>query len=274
MKLIKGEIYYPQKRNNNPVKWLAICAHQDDAEIMAIDGILKGYYSNKNSFALIETTDGAGITQKEKYPNLSIEQIKNLRNKEQKEASEIGKYNSIYLLGYTSDEVKDINNKNIISEYIKIITELKPEIVYTHSILDKHPTHVSVALKVIEAIRNMPTYLQPKKIYGCEVWRSLDWVSDEKKIIFDISKNIKLQKSLLDVYKSQIIDGKEYSKSTIARRIQNSTYAKSHQDDEYKLSTFAIDMTPLINDKSLNIDEYALSFIDDLKNEVLNNFKK
>ena len=35
MKLNKGIIYLPKNRKNQPVKWLCICAHQDDCEIMA-----------------------------------------------------------------------------------------------------------------------------------------------------------------------------------------------------------------------------------------------
>ena len=40
-------------------------------------------------------------------------------------------------------------------EYIKIIEELRPEVIYTHSVLDKHPTHLGVAKKVIEAVRRL-----------------------------------------------------------------------------------------------------------------------
>lgn len=52
MKLNKGLIYYPRSRKSGPVKWLCICAHQDDCEIMAIDGILKGGIIPKNILSL------------------------------------------------------------------------------------------------------------------------------------------------------------------------------------------------------------------------------
>ena len=268
LKLNKGTIYLPNNRNAKPVKWLCICAHQDDCEIMAVDGILKGYYSKNNSFALIETTDGGGSARTGKFKDYSDEEMKAIRIKEQISASEIGKYNSLYMLNYTSKEVKDNNNKQIVDEYIKIIRELKPKVIYTHSILDKHPTHIGVALKVIEALRSLPRDEQPTLVYGCEVWRGLDWIDDQRKIGFNVSRNPRLQKRLLDVFESQIEGGKEYTKASIGRRYQNATYYKSHSVDNYKMVSFAIDLLPLIKNPDLSIKEYALSFVKDLNNSV------
>ena len=268
MNLKKGSIYYPKNRNNQPVKWLCIRAHQDDCEIMAIDGILKGYYSKKYSFALVETADGGGSARTGRFANFTDEEMKVVRVKEQQSASEIGKYNSLYMLNYSSKEVKDPDNNQIVDEYMKIIKELRPQVIYTHSILDKHPTHVGVALKVIKALRSLPKEEQPKLFYGCEVWRGLDWISDEKKIGFDVSRNLKLQKKLLDVFESQIAGGKEYTKASIGRRYQNATYYQSHSVDSYKMVSYAIDMKPLLQNKQLSVKEFALSFVKDLQDEI------
>ncbi|MBP5216231.1 MAG: PIG-L family deacetylase, partial [Bacilli bacterium] len=166
MKLTKGTIYYPKNRKSQPVKWLCVSAHQDDCEIMAIDGILKGYYSRKYSFALIETTDGAGSSRKGEFKDCSDEDMKKIRILEQQQAGEIGKYNAIYMLNYSSQEAKDERNQQIEEDYLEIIRNLKPQIIYTHSILDKHPTHVAVALKLIKALRKLPKEERPKLVYG------------------------------------------------------------------------------------------------------------
>ena len=271
MKLNKGKIYYPKNRNDKPVKWLCICAHQDDCEIMAIDGILKGYYSKKYSFALVETTDGGGSARTGKFKDYTDEEMKAVRVKEQQAASEIGKYNSLYMLNYSSKEVKDKNNEDVGDDYLEIIKELKPQVIYTHSILDKHPTHIGVVLKVIQALRKLPKELQPKLFYGCEVWRGLDWISDDKKIGFDVSRNERLQKKILDVFESQIAGGKAYTKASIGRRYQNATYFQSHSVDSYKMISYAIDLKPLLKNPQLSIKEYALSFVDDLRNEIVAN---
>ena len=195
--------------------------------------------------------------------------MKKVRIEEQKEASEIGRCNSLYLLNYTSKEIKDNNNSEIVDEYIKIIEELRPEVIYTHSVLDKHPTHLGVAKKVIEAVKKLPKEEQPKLFYGCEVWRGLDWISDSDKVGFNISRNEKLQKKLLNAFKSQIEGGKEYTKASIGRRYQNATYYQSHSVDSYKMVSYAISLLPLIQNPQLSIKDFALSFVDDLKKEIL-----
>ena len=268
MKLNKGIVYYPKNRKENPVKYLCICAHQDDCEIMAIDGILKGYYSRKYSFALVETSDGGGSARTGEFKDYTDEMMKEVRIKEQEEASEIGRYHSLYMLNYSSKEIKDKDNKDIEEEYIKIIKELHPQVIYTHSILDKHPTHIGVVLKVISALRRLPKEDQPKVVYGCEVWRGLDWISDDRKIGFDVSRNEKLQKKILNVFKSQIAGGKAYTKASIGRRYQNATYFQSHSVDSYKMISYAIDLTPLMKKANLSIKEFALSFVKDLEKEV------
>ncbi len=268
MKLNKGSIYLPKKRNANPVKYLCICAHQDDCEIMAIHGILKGYYSKKFSFALVETTDGGGSARTGKFKDYTDEEMKAVRIKEQQAAAEIGKYNSLYMLNYTSKEVKDRNNKDIVDDYVSIIKELKPQVIYTHSVLDKHPTHIGVVLKVIQALRSLPKEEQPKLFYGCEVWRGLDWISDDRKIGFDVSRNERLQKKILDVFESQIAGGKAYTKASIGRRYQNATYFQSHSVDSFKMISYGIDLRPLLKNPNLSVKEFALSFVEDLKQEI------
>lgn len=268
MNLTKGIIYLPQNRKEGKVKYLTICAHQDDNEIMAIDGILRGYRSLKYSFACVVTGDGAGSPRTGKYKDYTDEMMKTVRLEEQKKAAEIGRYNSLYFLNYSSNEIKDADNQDIVNDYIEIIKELRPEVIYTHSLLDKHPTHISVAIKVINALRTLGYEYQPKQLYGCEVWRNLDWVSDDKKIVFDVSNNVRLQKKLLSVYESQTLGGKDYANATIGRRYQNATFCETHSVDKAKLVTYAIKMTKLLKEPELPIKKFALSYIDDLYEEI------
>ena len=268
MKLNKAIIYVPKSGKTGPVKYLTICAHQDDNEIMAIDGVMKGYRSRKYSFACVVTADGGGSARTGKFANYTDDMMKEVRIKEQEAAAEIGRYNSLYLLNYSSKEIKDPENEQIINDYLQIIKELKPKVLYTHSILDKHPTHLGVVTKVIKALRLLPKEEQPKVIYGCEVWRDLDWIADKKKVCFDVSHNIALQKKILNVFESQIAGGKSYTNATIGRRYNNATYAQSHSVDKAKLVSYAINMNKLLQDPELPIKKYALTFVDDLYEEI------
>lgn len=47
------------------------------------------------------------------------------------------------------------------------------------------------------------------------------------------------------------------------------TYYQSHSVDSFKMVSYAIDLLPLIKDKKLTVLQYALSFIDDLKIEIV-----
>lgn len=270
MELNKGFIYIPKNANKNKVKYLCIAAHQDDVEIMAYHGILKGWFSKKYSFSAVVTCDGAGSARTGEFKDYTDEMMKKVRIKEQQEASEIGKYHSLYMLNYTSAEVKNKDDDSVINDYINIIKELRPEVIYTHNLLDKHPTHLGVVIKVIKALRKLDKKYHPKKVLGCEVWRDLDWVDDDLKYVLDVSKKPKLAKDILNVYKSQIIGGKRYDLATIGRRYANATYAASHSVDKAKMVNFAIDLTPLINSLNLDIKQYALNYIDKFYQDVKN----
>ena len=149
----------------------------------------------------------------------------------------------------------------------------KPDVVYTHNLADKHQSHVAVALKTIQALRKIPKDFLPKKIYGCEVWRSLDWLIDKDKIMLDVSLNPNLANSLLGVFNSQISGGKRYDNATKGRRIANATFAESHKTDEATEVILAFDLTPLINDINLNISDYILNSINNFKEDILANIK-
>jgi len=70
----------------------------------------------------------------------------------------------------------------------------------------------------IAALREMPADHRPKKVYGCEVWRDLDWMVDSDKVVFAVDGHENIQNSLVGVFDSQIAGGKRYDLATQARR--------------------------------------------------------
>ena len=85
---------------------------------------------------------------------------------------------------------------------------------------------------MIAAIRRCPPAERPEKLYGCEVWRDLDWLTDEDKVVFDVSAHENLQAALLGVFDSQICGGKRYDLATLGRRRAHATYFASHGTDD------------------------------------------
>jgi len=249
---------------------LAIAAHQDDIEIMAYDGILKCFGSDKNWFGAVVVTNGAGSARNGIYADYSDEDMQKVRKVEQKKAAYVGEYSALALLDYTSSQVKSAGSREIIDELKGIIKKAGAEVIYTHNPADKHDTHLGVVTKVIQAIRELPKEQRPKKLYGCEVWRNLDWVMDSQKVVFDVSAHPNLSAALVGVFDSQIAGGKRYDLATTGRRLANATYSASHSVDQSDALSYAIDLTPLIEDDSLSIIEYIRGYIRSFEEDVIN----
>ena len=253
---------------------MAIAAHQDDIELMALHGILECFGLRDKHFTAIITADGAGSPRNGLYKDFSDEEMIRVRIEEQKKAAVVGEYSALVMLGYSSKEIKDPTNSDVIDDYVKIFESTRPEIVYTHNLADKHDTHVAVALKVIRAIRSMPADKRPKKLVSLEVWRGLDWLCDEDKSVFDTSPHPNLAAALLGVFDSQIAGGKRYDAAALGRRLANATFFASHDVDDCDSMSYGLDITELIRDDSLNPAEFINKYIDNFRNEVKNRIER
>ena len=247
---------------------LAIGAHQDDLEIMAIDGILQCFQRQDRWFSGVVVTNGRGSARTGIYGDFTDDQMWVVRNKEQQKAAIVGEYAAQILLDYPSSAVKNGANQQPIEDIIQILQAAHPEIVYTHNLADKHDTHIGVAVKVIEAIRRLPEPDRPRRLYGCEVWRDLDWLLDEDKVAFDCSAQENLQMALVGLFDSQVSGGKRYDLATMGRRRAHATYHASHQTDVTTGLVYAMDLTPLIEDVRLDIAAYTRSFIERFGQDV------
>jgi LmbE family N-acetylglucosaminyl deacetylase len=184
-----------------------------------------------------------------------------VRVKEQFKAAVVGEYSAQVMLDYPSKAVKGGADKRPVEDIVKILRATTPEVVYTHNLADKHDTHVGVTLKVIEAIRSLPADERPTSLYGCEVWRDLDWMVDTDKVAFDCSAHENLQAALLGVFDSQIAGGKRYDLATMGRRRAHATYHASHATDVTQGINFAMDLTPLIDDTERDVADFAQELI-------------
>jgi hypothetical protein len=118
-------------------------------------------------------------------------------------------------------------------------------------------------------LRALPATQRPKRVLGCEVWRDLDWLVDTDKQVLDVSAYPNVAASLVGVFDSQITGGKRYDLATAGRRMANATYHTSHATDKSTALTWAMDLTPLIVDNALSLEDYVAGFIDRLKADVV-----
>jgi len=252
---------------------MGIGAHQDDLEILAIDGILQAYANEANWFTGVVVTDGAGSARTGLYESYSDADMAATRADEQNAAAALGRYSAQIQLGYSSKSLKDAD-ATVIDELRSVFEAASPSILYTHNLWDKHDTHVAVILRVIEALRGLDHAQRPEKLYGVEVWRDLDWVPDDRKIVFDCSERLELQRELLEVFESQIAGGKHYDEAVISRRRAHATYHDPHQVDRLKAATFGVDMTPLIEDDRIDVGEWAARLVERFNDDVANRLDK
>ena len=240
---------------------LCIAAHQDDVEIMALEGILTCYGKSDQWFMAAVVTNGAGSPRSGPYASYSDEQMQAVRRNEQKKAAFVGEYSAVALLDHPSAELKDSSSTKAKNDLRALLAVTRAKVVYTHNLADKHDTHVAVALRTIAALRELLPSQRPEKLYGCEVWRDLDWMVDDEKVVFRLDERENLASALVGVFDSQIAGGKRYDLATLARRRAHATYYQSHAVDSAQMMNFGMDLTPLIVNDKLDPAEYVAGFV-------------
>jgi LmbE family N-acetylglucosaminyl deacetylase len=247
---------------------LAIAAHQDDIEIMAYHGIAECFGRRDRWFTGVVTTNGSGSPRNGIYSDFSDLEMQKVRLIEQRKAAYVGEYACQIQLGYTSAQAKNARETAMVEDLEQILRATKPEFVYLHNPADKHETHIAVVLRSITALRAVRDEVRPKRVYGCEVWRDLDWLIDEDKQILGASERTNIAAALVGVFDSQISGGKRYDLATAGRRLAHATYYASHGTDEESAINFAMDLTALIENPDLGVFDYVGAFIDRFRADV------
>jgi len=253
---------------------LCIGAHQDDTEIMAYHGIAECFGRRDAWFSNVTVTNGAGSPRTGLYGSYTDEEMQKVRKVEQRKAAIVGEYSIQIQLGYSSAAVKNPNDPAVVDDLLSILQGCQPGTVYLHNLADKHDTHVGVALRALSALRRVDPARRPRKVYGCEVWRSLDWLQDNEKQVLPCSLYPNLAASLVGVFDSQVSGGKRYDLATAGRRLANATYFASHETDTETAACYAMDLTPLVEDPARPILPFVLEHIDRFRMNVEERFRK
>ncbi len=267
-----AEIYAPDGKTVpialKRITHLGIGAHQDDLEFMAFHGILECHVSKTKWFGGVTCTNGAGSARSGRFKTFTDEQMRAVRRSEQNQAAKLGRYGAMIQLDYPSSTVKSPTETALKEDLLAIFAATKTQVVYTHNLADKHDTHVGVVITALQAMRELPAANRPQKVLGCEIWRSLDWLPDDKKVLLDVSGHNQFAAKLNGVYESQIAGGKRYDLATLGRRSANATFFESHATDAATQVIFGMDLTPLITDPTRDIADFTLSFINEFRADV------
>lgn len=253
---------------------LCVAAHQDDIEIMAHEGITACYGQMNRHFTGVVVTNGAGSPRTGVYASMTDAEMQGVRREEQRKAAALGRYGLQLQLAHPSADVKKPGNAGVMADLKAIFGGCTPEIVYLHQPADKHDTHIGVLLRCLEALRSLPHERRPKRVVGCEVWRDLDWLLDADKVALDASQQPELADQLLKVFDSQVTGGKRYDSATLGRRLANATFHTSHATDKLQAITWAMDLTPLVQNDSLSPLDFVLNHVERLRSDIANRLKQ
>ncbi len=258
----------PESDALSRITHLGVGAHQDDLEFMAFHGIVECYQNDAKWFGGVTCTNGSGSARSGAYADYTDEQMQGVRREEQDKAASIGEYGAMFHLDHPSSSIKSPDDMTLKEDLLAILQATQPEVVYTHNPCDKHDTHIGVTVAMLQALRELPAEQRPKQVIGCEVWRDLDWLADDEKVVMDVSGHDEFAAKLNACFDSQIAGGKRYDLAVIGRRSANATFFDSHSTDDSNQVIFGIDLTPLIADDSLDIVEYVLGFVQRFEEDV------
>ena len=247
---------------------LCVGAHQDDQEFMAFHGIAACFGRSDRWFTGVVVTDGRGSSRTGIYGDHTDEEIMLVRRAEQRKAAVIGEYACQFQLVHGSAAVKTPPASEVVEDLRAILLAARPEVVYVHNPADKHDTHVACALRTITALRALPPEARPAKVYGCEVWRDLDWMVDEDKQVLRVDMRPNLAVALAGVFDSQLSGGKRYDLAIQGRWRANATMFDSHDVDQAQGLAWAMDLTPLLDDPTASVCEHALAHVDRFRADV------
>jgi len=268
----KGDLYIPDDSKEaaalGRTTHMAVGAHQDDLEIMAYHGISACFASTERWFTGVVATDGAGSARSGIYASYSDDAMQRVRLREQRKAALLGEYAALAQLGWSSAAVKDRAASDVADDLEDLFVSARPDVVYLHNPADKHDTHVALLIRAIDALRRLDEAHRPRHVYGCEVWRDLDWLADDEKVALPVDERPSLATALVALFDSQISGGKRYDLATAGRRLAHATYHESHETDSHAALTYAIDLNPLVEDRTLSIVDFTLGRVDRFRDDV------
>jgi N-acetylglucosamine malate deacetylase 1 len=179
---------------------LIIAAHSDD-EALGCSGTMAKHVAQGDKVHILFMTDGVAS------------RIRSKNNTEERliaaqDAVQILGVSSFTTLNFPDNKMDSIPLLDVVKEVENKITELQPEIIYTHHIGDLNVDHQITHKAVITACRPQPSFYV-KEIYAFEVLSSTEWSTPgvetfSPNVYIDITDYIGIKKQVLEVYSEEM----------------------------------------------------------------------
>jgi len=254
---------------------LGIAAHPDDLELMALHGILHCLEKPDDWFGAVICTGGGGAPETGRYRSEPQGRLKEIRRREQNLAALIGRYSVVIHLDFESRELLGAEGRALLADDIAHITRAShPSVVYTHNPADRHDTHVAVCRAVIRGLRALPHPERPRTVYGCEMWRSLDWLVAMDRLLLPLEGPENIARALAAVHDSQISGGRRYDLAIDGRAISNAILDDPHRLPKYEKAWLAMDLTALLHNDDLDLKDYVATLLENFSKDVISRLER
>ena len=238
------------------VTHVGVGAHADDLELLAFHGIAHCLSTPGCWFAGAVASDGARAPRVGRFAGLGDAELREVRRAEQRAAAERGRYAAVAQLDYSSPAVLS-GDERLVDDLAAFLDATRPRVVYTHDPTDRHATHVATCAAAIAALRRLPDRWRPARVYGCEVWRSLDWLAEGDLVRLDVSGHEETWRALLACFPSQMEGVRPFDAGALARGRANAVFSEARAAGGGGRVWLAMDLTPLVRDETLTLDEFV-----------------
>lgn len=256
------------------VKDVVVGAHPDDAEIMAGPMMLEA----TSPWLTLIVTNGAAThnTLNGEYSQYTPEQLTRLRQMEQRQAADFARVPVIMCKFPTAAMTGDMGTATLQNARITMrgLFGAMPNLtnVYGHNPFDDHDTHINVLAEQIKALRSLSTIrLDTIKIWGMEVWGTLHTATPRLlKIPVEHENSLNRWYEMISFYQSQIASqGRNYATTTVQRARGHAGYqTHPHGANPAPGLLLAVDLTDLVQQKSLSIQAMVETLMSELNAEV------
>lgn len=197
-------------------KVLVIAAHSDD-EALGCAGTIMKHVKNKDEVRVIFVCDG--VTARKGSGKSAEEKRSKAKDLAMKKMG-VKKH---YSLGMPDNKLDSVALLDVVQEIEPIISDFKPEVIYTHHPSDLNVDHTLTYKAVATATRPYPG-LSVKEIYTFEVVSSTDWSPKLLGNIFSPNVYVDISKFLekkIEVLKEYDIEMRAYPHSRSYENVSN-----------------------------------------------------
>lgn len=175
---------------------LIFCAHSDD-QILGPGGTI-AYYA-KRKYNVYSYIISYGETS---HPHFKREIIIKRRVQEAIKANKVVKGSKVTFFGLKEGRFKeDIKKKDIKKTIKKIISEKKPEKIFTHNIDDPHPDHQETNKIITRCVDELKEQID---VYVFDIWNPISMrYRNNPRLIIDIKKTFKQKIDAIECFESQ-----------------------------------------------------------------------